>query len=134
MTKNPTAFFVPCTAHSWNLLLGDMASVVPMAITFFGTIQRLYTLFSGSGQRWHILMKHLTNLTLKPLSDTRWECRVNAVKPIRFDLDKIKELNEVTEDSQIKSESNSLLEHGINFEFVLSTVIWYDLLSKVNTK
>lgn len=34
ISENPRAFFVPCTAHSLNLLLGDMASSVPAAMTF----------------------------------------------------------------------------------------------------
>jgi hypothetical protein len=35
LSENPRALFVPCSAHSLNLLLGDMASSVPMAMSFF---------------------------------------------------------------------------------------------------
>lgn len=38
LTKNSTAFFVAYTAHSLNLLLGNMTSTVLMKITFFGLI------------------------------------------------------------------------------------------------
>lgn len=32
---NPLAFFVPCGCHSWNLVLGDVASSCAQAQTFF---------------------------------------------------------------------------------------------------
>jgi hypothetical protein len=35
LSENPTAFFVPCSAHTLNLLLGEMASSVPMAVIFW---------------------------------------------------------------------------------------------------
>lgn len=135
LAENPLAFFVPCTAHTLNLLVGDMASTVPMAITFFGVIQRFYTLFASSSVRWNILKNHL-DTTLKPLCETRWECRINAIKPIRYNLKKLMdaliELNETTEDPKLKSESISLFENDINFEFVISIIIWYELLLHVN--
>lgn len=136
LTENPRAFFVPCTAHSLNLQLGDMALSVPMAMTFFGTIQRFYTIFAGSAERWDILTKHLPKITLKPLSETRWECRLQSVKPIRFCMSNIHnaliELSETTNDPKIKSEAQSLAEYGMNFEFILATVVWYELLSAIN--
>ncbi len=42
---NPRAFFTPCGCHSLNLVLGDMARSCPKAMTFFGVVQRIYTLF-----------------------------------------------------------------------------------------
>lgn len=134
--ENPRAFFVPCAAHSLNLLLGEMAKSVPMAMTFFRIVQRFYTIFAGSNERWAIITSHLPGLTLKPLSATRWECRVQSMKPIRHQINKIRdaleEVSEETKDPMIKSEAVSLAEHEINFEFVLSTVIWYDLLIAVD--
>lgn len=43
---------------------------------------------------WDVLLKHLTstlniNLTLKPLSATRWESRLDAVWVIRFHFTEI---------------------------------------------
>ncbi|XP_050546143.1 uncharacterized protein LOC126908274 [Daktulosphaira vitifoliae] len=46
LNLNPLAFFVPCGSHSWNLVLSDAASSSVQAQTFFGTLQRLYTIFS----------------------------------------------------------------------------------------
>ena len=41
------------------MFLEDMASSLTIATTFFGVIQRLYTIFSGSEPKWIILLKHI---------------------------------------------------------------------------
>ncbi|XP_050062995.1 zinc finger MYM-type protein 1-like [Aphis gossypii] len=124
LNENPRALFLPCCAHSLNLLLGDMANCIPQVMTFFGVIQRLYTLFSASTERWEILKKYLKCLTLKPLSETRWECRLESVKAVKMQLKEINEaLVEVSESTKIpaiKSEAISLAEHEMSYEFVLS--------------
>ncbi|KAL4153486.1 hypothetical protein QTP88_001319 [Uroleucon formosanum] len=136
ISENPRAFFVPCTAHSLNLLLGDMASSVPAAMTFFGVIQRIYTMFSASTERWTILLKYVSDFTLKSMSDTRWESRVESIKPIRFQLgqvhDALVEVSELTKDPKIKSESLSLANYEFSYDFILSVVICYELLSAIN--
>jgi len=68
------------------IILGDMANCIPRAVTFFGVIQRLHTLFSASTEHWEISNKHLKCLTLKPLSETRWECRLESVKAVKMQL------------------------------------------------
>ncbi|XP_050546121.1 zinc finger MYM-type protein 1-like [Daktulosphaira vitifoliae] len=136
LSKNLRDFFVPCIAHSLNLLLGDIALSVPAAMTFFGVIQRICSIFSGSTERWTILLKYDSDFTLKPMSDTRWESRVGSIKPIRFQLcqvhDALIEISESTKDPKIKSESSSLANYEICYDFILSVVIWYELLSAIN--
>ena len=70
---NPKAFYRPCGCHNLNLVLCDMANSCPKAISFFGVVQRIYTLFSSSTKQWKILQDNVTGLTLKPLSQTRRE-------------------------------------------------------------
>jgi hypothetical protein len=72
LSENPRAFFVPCSAHSLKLLLVDM-SLLPIAVSFFGPIQHLYTIFTSSTERWKILTTHVNDFTLKLLLVTRWE-------------------------------------------------------------
>ncbi|PWA54786.1 zinc finger MYM-type protein 1 [Artemisia annua] len=134
---NPRAFYTPCGCHSLNLTLCDIASSCGKAVDFFGVIQRIYTIFANSSKRWLILKNNVKGLTLKSLSITRWESRVESVKAIRFQLLEIREaLLEVAEkdnDSKIKSESKSLATNELgDFEFLVSTVIWFDILSVVN--
>lgn len=85
LEKNPEAIFIPCCSHSLNLILCDAASSNRVCLTFFGTLQRLYTIFSSSVKRWDIL-KEFVEITLKPLSDTRWEAKLDSVKALRFQL------------------------------------------------
>ena len=65
------ALFMPCGCHSLNLVVSDMAKSSIVAITLFGTVQRIYVLFSSSTKRWSILTDHVKTLTLKPLCETR---------------------------------------------------------------
>nr|CCD74533.1 similar to hAT dimerisation domain-containing protein [Arabidopsis halleri subsp. halleri] len=65
---NPRAFYTPCSCHSLNLALCDMAT---------------------TSSKWKIFEDHVDGLTLKPLSHTRWESHVESVKAIRFQAPKI---------------------------------------------
>ncbi|XP_025263419.1 zinc finger MYM-type protein 1-like [Camponotus floridanus] len=135
LRENPKAFFTPCGCHNLNLVLADIASVSPKAVTFFGVIQRFYTFLSASNYRYDITKKYL-KLTPKTLSDTRWECRVESVKAVRFQIKEFVQIFEeiLTEpkDPKAASEATSLLKEIQSFPFILSTVIWYELLVKVN--
>lgn len=135
LNLNPLAFFVPCGSHSWNLVLGDAASSSVQAQPFFGTLQRLHTIFSSSSQRWSILKEHV-NISLKPLSETRWECRVESVKAVRFQLDQVCDalcsLREKSTDCSLISECQSLENQISTFEFIVSLVIWYDILIQIH--
>lgn len=132
---NPLTFFVPCGCHSWNLVLGDAASSCAQAQTFFGLLQRLYTIFSCSSERWAILKSHV-NISLKPLSETRWECRANSVKAVRYQLsnvcDALQNLRESNTDCGLVSECQSLEHELTTFDFVVSLVVWYDILVKIH--
>lgn len=104
---------------------------------FFGVVQRIYTLFSASTERWKVFRDHVPGLTVKSLSESRWESCVDSVKSIRFQAPQIKEvlhyLAKGNEDVKIKSDTETLATYNIqNFEFLVSMVIWYDLLFVVN--
>lgn len=71
------------------------------------------------------------------MSTTRWESRVDSVKAIRFQIQKIREallqVAESDDDTLTSSESKSLTDNKLgNFKFIVAIVIWYDILSKVN--
>jgi hypothetical protein len=135
---NPKAFYTPCGCHSLNLVLCDIANSCPKVISFFGIVQRIYTLFSSSTKRWKILLDNVPSLTLKPLSQTRWKSRIESIKAIKFQTPQIREallqLAKTSEDPKTKSEANCLATYAIeSFEFLLSMTIWYDILFAVNT-
>ncbi|XP_058778632.1 uncharacterized protein LOC131652705 [Vicia villosa] len=135
---NPRSFYTPCGCHSLNLLLCDMANCCPKATSFFGVLQRIYTLFSSSTKRWKILQDHIPSLTLKSLSQIHWESRIESVKALRFQTlqirDALLKLCEIIDEPKIKSEAECLATYELeNFEFLLGMVIWYDILFAVNS-
>ena len=56
---NPLAEWVPCAAHSLNLVGTAAAESCTDAVRFFGIVQRLYTFLSASPQRWSNLLDNL---------------------------------------------------------------------------
>ena len=56
------------------------------SFAFFGVLAQLYILFFLSfPQRWVILKKHV-HLSIKSLSATRWESRINCIVALLFYL------------------------------------------------
>ena len=135
---NPRAFYTPCGCHSLNLVICDMANSCDKASEFFGVIQRIYSIFASSTQRWKILQDNISNLTLKSLSQTRWESRLESVKTIRFQAPQLRktllQLSKNCGDPKIKSEAKCLATYELeNYEFLLGMIIWYDVLFAINT-
>ncbi|XP_053575281.1 zinc finger MYM-type protein 1-like [Bombina bombina] len=140
---NPRAFFVPCNAHSLNLVVNDAARCCLEATTFFGLVQQIYNYFSTSTKRWQVLISHISDLgiTVKPLSETRWESRIDTLKPLRYHLGNIYDaLIEIFEDTSLSGpsgntsqvEAKGLADAVSKFKFVVSLVTWYNILFEVN--
>ncbi|XP_047328168.1 uncharacterized protein LOC124931684 [Impatiens glandulifera] len=134
---NSRAFYTPYGCHNLNLTLCNMVNCCPKAMSFFGVIQRIYSLFSYSTKRWKIFKDHVQGLTVKPLSQTRWESHVESVKPIKDQTSKIRnaliDLANTSYDSKIKSEVEVLASFELeNFEFLTGMIIWYKLLYEIN--
>jgi hypothetical protein len=86
MDVNLRAFFVPCIAHSLNLVINYAAKRYLKAAAFFDPVQRVYVYFSASTHRWEFLMCHVSSVTVKPLCETRWKSRIDALKPVCHQL------------------------------------------------
>jgi hypothetical protein len=138
LQKNPRALYMPCACHSLNLTLSDMAKSCGKAIGFFGIVQKLYNLFSGSTKRWKVLLDHVPGFTVKSLSNTRWESRIKSVQAIRYQAPQLRlALSHLRDASDTqasdKTDANNLFKALGKFEFILGMVIWHDILYAVNT-
>ena len=81
-----TAIFSPCGCHTLNVCGNDdAAKCIPESITFFGTLQTIYSLFSSIPKRWEILTNSI-GCSLHGISGTRWSDRVECVKPFAAHL------------------------------------------------
>ncbi|XP_075504369.1 uncharacterized protein LOC142541794 [Primulina tabacum] len=135
---NPRAFYMPCGSHCLNLVICDMANSCFKAKSFFGACQCMYTVFSNSTKRWSTLLDCLDNLTLKSLCTARWESHIESVKAIKSQVGQIREallkVADLTEDARLSRDARLLATHELSsFEFLLSLVIWYDILYNINS-
>ena len=133
--KNSLARYVPCMAHTLNLVGVHDAEVSPMMITFFGTVQKIFTYFSGSTGRWEKLMSVLET-TLKGHTDTRWSSKRQAVTSVNNQFPKVYGvLKSISGDSSLNSETvegaTSLLKH-IDFNFICLLEFWSGILIKID--
>jgi hypothetical protein len=79
------AEYVPCAAHSLNLVGNSAAASCTAAVGFFDIVQKVYVFFSASTFRWGKLSSLLQPLGLqvvKRLSDTRWSARHDAIRAL----------------------------------------------------
>nr|TKW20468.1 hypothetical protein SEVIR_4G090300v2 [Setaria viridis] len=86
---------------------------------------------------WNVLLKHVPSLTVKSLSNTRWESRIKSVTTIRYQATELRyALSELHHTSDIepkdRSDAKNLFDALDSFEFLLSMVIWHDILFAVN--
>ncbi|CAI6358959.1 unnamed protein product [Macrosiphum euphorbiae] len=85
---NPLAKFVPCSAHSLNLVGTNAVDCCTQAVLFFNLLQNVYTFFTGSTHRWKVL-----NASVKGLSETRWSARDDACQSLNKNCGILNKLN-----------------------------------------
>ena len=133
---NKLATFLPCAAHSLNLVGSSGVDCCIESINFFGIVQQMYNFFSSSTKRWAVLEK-FSDRSVKSLSETRWSARADSVNTEYRNYEDIEDsLNEIAEDSSFDSnsraEAHNLIGKMDEFEFALQTVFWNTVLSQIN--
>src|SRR3981189_959428 len=102
---------------------------------------KVFVFFSASTHRWGILRSHISILTVKPLSETRWESRVNAVRVLRYHVGEIYNmLVSLCQDNilggvsgtKTRVEAQAIAGQLLNFEFVVGVIFWYNILFEIN--
>jgi len=136
---NKLAHFVPCAAHSLNLVGTCAAESCTAAVSYFGFVQTLYNFFSASTYRWQKLKDSLPvgGLVVKTLSGTRWSARADAVKALSVHYSQIQDaLIEISSDStqseDTRCEATRLESKMCKLELVLMTIIWNKILERFN--
>ncbi|XP_048512595.1 zinc finger MYM-type protein 1-like [Athalia rosae] len=122
------AIFVPCAAHSLNLVV----------TSFFQLVQKLYNFFSSSTHRWSILTECLgSNKVIKYLSETRWSARADAVSALHRGYKQILiALISIARDTdqagETRNEALSLARKMEKLETIVLTEIWSNILERIN--
>lgn len=133
---NPLAEYVPCAAHSLNLVGTCAAESVTEAVDFFSTLQELYNFFTISTHRWEILVEH-TRLRLKSLSQTRWSARHDACYALEKEWPGvIKALEFIAQNRDEKpttrSEATGLQQKLQHLEMAILVIVWNVILDRFN--
>nr|XP_047132428.1 uncharacterized protein LOC124811162 [Hydra vulgaris] len=79
---------------------------------------------------WLILQSKCPSLTVKPLSDTRWESHTNAVKTLRYELlpkiyEALQDAAKTANETIAKITAESIALKITSFDFLCSIVIWH---------
>ena len=135
-TINPLANYVPCSAHSLNLVGTCAAESVTEAVDFFSTLQELYNFFTVSTHRWEILVQH-TSLRLKSLSQTRWFARHDACYALQKEWPGIiNALNFIAQNGHktptTRSEATGLQQKLQHLETAILVIVWNIILDRFN--
>jgi hypothetical protein len=138
--KNPNAYYVPCAAHSLNLVGICVAECAKKGLSFFNTIQHLYSFFSVSTKRWDILKPSLTlgKNVIKRVDGTRWSARREDCYSVYQNYDGImRSLNLLEKNDDFEKATTCCETAGLrwqldHFETVFMSVFWNAILERFN--
>ena len=90
--RNPLADYIPCFAHSLNLVGHSAVDNTSAASKFFELVENVYCFFSASTHRWELLVNVLDGLpVVKRLSDTRCAAHSDVSKALNCGYEKNKD-------------------------------------------
>lgn len=135
---SPLASYVPCAAHSLNLVGTHAVDSCIEAVLFFTLLQELYNFFSSSTHRWAVLNQYKnTRLTTKSLSTTRWSARHDALRALQEEWPAIIRALEALESdpdekSGTRAEARGLISRLKRFETALMAQLWGTILFRLH--
>ena len=138
--QSPLALFVHCCAHNLNLCLIDSCTNCTETITFFGTLERIYSFFTRSMVRLQAYSEAckevgLPELTFKRLQMTRWSSRNQSVTMILHVypalLLALENIQEIDRRSEVITEANGISMAMNRVEFILQLLLWQSILKEI---
>lgn len=144
---NSSALWIPCAAHSLNLVAKAAAECCFFAINFFDFLEELYVFFTISTQRYDLLTERLKSshssenrsrvLVPKRVTTTRWSCRSDACKALESSYQQIKDTlatisNDTDQPSKVRCDANGLYVRMCMLEIGIYTVFWNDILERTH--
>ena len=137
----PCAEYVPCMAHSLNLVGKCAVESYPAAVALFNLIQKVFTYLVASTYRWRKHREALQNskgknLTVdKNLSGTRWSARADAVKALSEGYDEnIIVLEELSADNnqpaETMAEASGIVRQLRAVEIAILMEVWHTIMDR----
>lgn len=135
------AEYVPCMAHSLNLVGKCAAESCPAALALFGLIQKIYNFLVASTYRWRRLCEVLGNHTEKSLkvdkslSDTRWSARADAVDALcKAYKENVEVFEEISSDNnqtaETRAEASGIVKKLKEVETVILLEVWQAIMDR----
>lgn len=147
---NPLAEWVPCAAHTLNLVRVNSVNCCQETAEFFNFVQSLFNFFSKSTSLWQTVTAGLQPNEnnriekLKALSDTRWSAHSEATKALARNHANIQHsLQKITEDDNqnatTRNEAGALRKKMCKLETASVTCgvqflchMWCTILSRIH--
>ena len=108
---NSKAIFIPCANHLLNLAGVHAVATSEHSATFFAVVERVYSFFSASTQRWEVILKHVP-IVAKRVIDTQWSAHYKALKALQhYFLDVVSALNELVIKTKILIHEDKLVAY-----------------------
>ena len=140
--RNPLAEYVPCVAHSLNLIGKCAAEQCLQATSFFDFVQSLYVFFSRSTHRWAVLLAAISSSddsvpVIKQLSDTRWSARADATSALLKGYTQIQQAlcvmcDDVDEKMEVRKEAEGFARRMETLETGILTSFWAVIMETFN--
>lgn len=138
--KNSLAVFIPCAAHSLNLVGHGAVSCCRSAVAFFDFVQEIYVFFMASPGRYERLHMKLSENNLvvpKRLIEVRWSAHADAIRALVKGYRVIMEvLNEIAEDPNEKgtvcNTASGLYDTMCKLETGIFCECWHVILERFN--
>ena len=127
---NREIMHIPCEAHASYLAVKHSCNCLTEFVNLFMLLEELYNFFTSSVRRYYVLRdvleKSTFGLTVKSLSDTRWNANYESLHCVVESFNEIIECLELTEsieskdfDKETKVQAKNIKNKLISYEFVV---------------